>query len=68
MELTVNPLRVDVNDVHGLTVTGKVTDMPKVYETDRGFFTKFKTALKWKKNFFKLRQFYFGVNNIDQDR
>ena len=46
MELTVNPLRVDVNDVHGLTVTGKVTDMPKVYETDRGFITKFKTALK----------------------
>ena len=45
MELTVNPLRVDVNDVHGLTVTGKVTDMPKVYETDRGFITKFKTAL-----------------------
>ena len=46
MELTVNPLRVDVNDVHGLTFTGKVTDTPKVYETDRGFITKFKTALK----------------------
>ena len=45
---TENPLSVDVNDVNGLKVTGKVTNMSKVYETDHDFFTKFKTALKWR--------------------
>ena len=43
---TENPPRVDVNNVNGLTVTGKVTDRSKVYETDHDFFTMFKTALK----------------------
>ena len=47
--LTDNPLRVDVTDVNGLTVTGEVTKVPKMYETDHDFFTQFKTALTMKK-------------------
>ena len=37
--LTENPLRVDVNAVNCLTVTGKVINMSNVYETDHSFFT-----------------------------
>ena len=47
--LTENPLRVDVTDVNDLTVRGEVTNGSKMYKTDHGFFTQFKTALTMKK-------------------